>query len=129
MEYNIIFMYNKQMLAYLIERENEEMLRTLARTLSLPDGQLCRIEVYRIVWLWFDRLVAYEFAPSELEILALAVKCSEEENLSLGDALGCVIDYLVQTWEQSSLDITDDALEALAARKALTEFSKRRKSQ
>ena len=46
------------MLTDLIERDNEERLRVSSRSLEFPDGETRRIETYRLVWRWFDHLIA-----------------------------------------------------------------------
>lgn len=117
------------MLDYLIERENEEMFRTSVRRLTFPDGGTERIEVYRLVWRWYDRLIAYEFGPDENRILTLTRQCSEEEQLTLSTALGRVVNYLVESYEAMGLDTTDDPLQLMVARQRVERFRKGRRRQ
>ncbi len=118
--------YIKAMLNYLVERENEEMFRTTVRSLTFPDGETCRIEAYRLVWSWYDRLIAYEFGPDEDRILTLARQCSAEEDLPLSDALGRVVNYLLESYESMGLDVTDDPLELNLAQQPISQFHNRK---
>lgn len=113
------------MLEYLIEREREENFRTSPRTLTFPDGETRRIEAYRLVWTWFDRAIAFEFGPTEDQILDTALKCAAEENLPLDQALGRVLNYYVQSGEAAGLDYTDHNLQLMLARAGVQRFHKR----
>lgn len=114
------------MIDYLIEREREENFRTSARTLTFPDGETRRIEAYRLVWTWFDRAIAYEFGPSEPDILATTLDCAKEENLPLEAALGRVLDYIVRQDEAAGMDYTDDNPELFLAKRAIRKFHARK---
>ncbi len=114
------------MLDYLIERENEEMFRTSVRCLTFPDGDTQRIEVYRLIWRWYDRLIAYEFGPDEERILTLTRQCSEEERIPLDTALGRAVNYLVESYEAMGLDTTDDPLQLMVAKEAIHRFHQRK---
>jgi len=98
------------MLRYLIERENEEMFRTTTRDIQFPDGETRRIETYRLIWIWYDRAIAYTYGPAETQILNLTLKCAAEENSHLSEALGRVLNYILKTGETQGLDYTDDKL-------------------
>lgn len=114
------------MLEMLKERETEEMFRTEVRVLECPDGEARRIEAYRLVWRWFDRLAAYEFAPDADRILHYALRAMDEEDLEIGVALGRVVDFFVEQLERQGADITDDDLEALAAKRGRQRMRERR---
>ena len=116
------------MFDYLIERQREEDFRTSTRTLTFPNGDTHRVEAYRLVWNWFDRFRAYEFGMSEAEILSFTLRCHEDEELPLGDALGRVLDYFVRDWEASGMDITDDPLELTLAKHGMQRFQERKRS-
>jgi len=53
-------------------------------------------------------------------------RCAAEENLSLSDALGRVLDHIVMTDEAEGLDYTDDNLELDAAKRATKRFHDRK---
>lgn len=114
------------MFEYLVDREMDEMFRTSSRTLTFPDGTQERIETYRLVWAWWDRAMAYEFTYSEGEFLTMVQRCAADENRSLADALGRVLDYIVMTDEAEGLDYTDDNLELDAAKRATRRFHDRK---
>lgn len=114
------------MIEYLIEREREENFRTSARTLKFPGGETHRIETYRLVWTWFDRAIAYEFGPSEEDILTMTLRCAEMENRTIDAALGRVLDYLIKQDEASGMDYTDDNIALLVGRKRLQKFNDRK---
>lgn len=114
------------MLNYLNEREQEEWFRTSTRHLCFPDGKTRRVEAYRTTWTWYDRALAYEFGPDEEEILGLTLKCAKEETLNLGEALGRVLNYVIERDEKNGLDYTDDNISLLLAKRAITEFHKRK---
>lgn len=116
------------MFDYLIERENEEMFRTSTRALIFPNGEERRVEAYRLVWRWFDRSIAYEFGFDEHEILDLTAKCEVEENLPVGQALGRVLNYVIQSAEAEGLDYTDDNLALLLAQRGIQSFGDRKRS-
>lgn len=114
------------MLSYLHEREREEMYRTSARSLVFPDGKARRVEAYRLVWSWFDRAIAYEFGPDQREILELTLKCAKEESLGLEEALGRVLNYVIQRDEVGGMDYTDDDLQLLLAKRGMEKFQERK---
>lgn len=114
------------MLEYLIKREREENFRTSTRTLTFPDGKTRRIEAYRLVWAWFDRAIAFEYGPTEDQILATTLKCAAEEGLPLDQALGCVLNYYVQNGEAAGLDYTDHNAKLLLAKTRMRQFFMRR---
>ena len=116
------------MLEYLIEREREENFRTSPRTLTFPDGETRRIEAYRLVWTWFDRAVAFEYGPTEDQILATTLKCAAEENLPLDQALARVLNYYVQSGEAVGLDYTDHNIQRLLASQAQRTFHQRKRT-
>jgi len=102
----------------LLERDKEEALRCSTRTLHFPDGQSRTIKTYRLVWRWYDHILAYQFAPVEMDILTLALKGASEENISVAEALGQLVEHIVMETEQLGGDLTDDDLENLADKKA-----------
>lgn len=114
------------MIEYLIEREREENFRTSTRTLTFPDGETRRIEAYRLVWAWFDRAIAFEFGPTEAQILATTLKCATEENLPIDQALGCVLNYYVRSGEAAGLDYTDHNVPIMLARQGVQRFHERK---
>ena len=114
------------MIDYLIEREQEENLRTSVRTLTFPDGETRRVEAYRIIWTWFDRAIAFEFGPSEDEILTTTLDCAEEESLPLGQALGRVLNFYVSSGELGGFDYTDHNLPLVLSKDAVQRFHERK---
>ena len=111
---------------YLIERENEEMLRTSVRRVHFPDGEIHSIEAYRLLWAWFDRIVTCDFGPTENELLDTVLNCSGEEKLPLNEALCRVIDYYVKLYESSGMDFTDHSLEVRVALEGIQRFHERK---
>lgn len=114
------------MLHLLIERENEEMLRPAARTLKFPDGEVRRVETYKLIWSWFDRCEAYEFTPDTDELLDNTLKCMELKGIEAGEALEQVVCYIVLSYEHEGLDITDDNIDLLVARRQMSEWHARK---
>lgn len=87
------------------------------RRLTFPDGLIREVETYRLVWTWFDHLIAYEFAPDETTLLALSLACAEEERIDLSEALARVVDHVLSETEQTVGDVTDDCLMRLTAQR------------
>ncbi len=114
------------MLTYLVDRENEELFRTAVRSLTFPEGETRRIEAYRLVWSWYDRLIAYEYGSTEDNILQATLDCSAEEGLELPDALGRVVNYMVELRESGGMDVTDDPLQLNLAQEAMSRFHSRK---
>lgn len=114
------------MFEYLVSREQDEMFRTSIRNLKFPDGKTRKIETYRLIWSWYDRALAYEHGPSKDWILNLVLKCAQEENLTVSQALGRVIDYVIKKDENDGLDYTDDNLQDLIAKQAIEKFQTRK---
>jgi hypothetical protein len=114
------------MLSYLIDRENEEMLRVSSRALTFPDGEPRRIETYRLVWLWFDRLITAPYGPDETTLLEHTLMWAEEKNRPLDQALGELVEYTVQVMEEKGMDITDDPYPLMLAREGLATFEARK---
>lgn len=114
------------MLYYLIERDKEENFRTSTRTLKFPDGETHRVTSYRLTWRWFDHMIAYEFGYSEEDILRCTTRCAETEIRELGEALGEVMNYLMQVTETEVGDITDDNIALMLAQKAGKKFNGRK---
>lgn len=103
----------------LIEREQEEMLRTSTRSLTFADGTTHAVETYRLTWCWFDRLIAYDYAPNEAHILKTVLACAAEDDLPLGPALTRVVEFFVMRTEARVADITDDNLPLLVAKRRI----------
>lgn len=103
------------MFSYLLDRDFEDGLRFDARTFVLSDGQTQTITAYRLVWRWFDRLVAYEFAPDAPDIIQTAEEIAQAGHMPLGVALGHAVARHVYELEHLGGDITDDDL-ALTAK-------------
>ena len=105
------------------------MFRTSVRDIKFPDGTIRQLETYRIVWRWYDRATEYEFGPDKDWLLNLVLKCSDEEGISIDDALGRVLDYVLQKDEADGLDYTDDKLKLLVAKQAMDRFGCRKSSR
>ncbi|MEP1932168.1 MAG: hypothetical protein ABJO52_20880 [Nisaea sp.] len=116
------------MFDYLVEREKEEMFRTSVRNIEFPDGNTRRIETYRLVWRWYDRALEYEFSPSHEWLLNTVLRCADHEGISVDDALGTVLDYIIRRDEAHGMDYTDDNLELLVAQRAQERFRERKKN-
>lgn len=109
---------------YLIAREQDEMFRTSARTLTFPDGKTRRVEAYRLVWRWFDHCAACEFALDADQLLDATLDCMAEEGLEIGHALARVVDYFVAFAEQRGGDLTDDILMLDIARPRMANWNR-----
>jgi hypothetical protein len=117
------------MLGYLLDRENEEMLRAESRTLDFPDGQTRSIQTYRLVWRWFDRLIAAEYGPSENTILQHSLMWSDKKNVPIDQALGELVDYTVHAMEEKGMDVIDDPFPLMMAREGLARFAARKEKR
>ena len=117
------------MLEYLVERENEEMFRTSVRDVDFPDGKTRRIETYRLVWTWFDRTCAYEHAPEKDWILNMTLRWADEKCLSIDEALGDLLNFMVKDAEANGMDHTDDNLMLDIGRQAIERFQKRKQNR
>ena len=113
-------------LNYLIDREREEELRTSSRSLTFPDGKSHRIETYRLVWQWFDRLRACEYSFEEDEIIAMIPRCAEFEELEYDQALVRVVGVLVGRLDREGIDVTDDTLQLDLARQQMAKWQNRK---
>lgn len=116
------------MFDYLAQRDLEEKYRTSVRELEFPDGVKRKIEAYRLVWDWYDRTLAYTFAPDADEILESTLHVAELNNMDLGEALGWVVDDYAEHIEKAGGDYTDDNLELLVAKRAMDRFHSKKKS-
>ena len=92
----------------LLERDIEEALRCSTRTLDFPDGKSRKIKTYRLIWRWYDHIIAYQFAPNEHEILSHALKGAKQENIPLAEALAQLVEHIVMETERLGGDLTDD---------------------
>ena len=113
-------------LNYLIDREREEELRTDTRALMFANGESHRIEAYRLVWTWFDRLVECDYTFDKDEIIAMVPRCADHENLDYQDALTRVVSVLVARLDREGIDITDDTLGLDIAREQLAKWNARK---
>ncbi len=103
------------------------MFRTSARSIEFPDDVTRKLDTYRLVWRWFDRALEYEFAPPKEWLLNTVLKCADHEGISIDDALGMVLDYVIRRDEsQHDMDYTDDNLELLVAKRAMERYQKRK---
>ncbi|MGB0659556.1 MAG: hypothetical protein ACPGNV_05190 [Mangrovicoccus sp.] len=103
------------MFSYLIDRDQEDNFRFSKRQLTDVDGAPLSIRAFRIVWRWFDHLVAYEFGPDAQEILNTAHKIAARQEAPLEIALGHAVAYHLYELEQMGGDVTDDNIELVAA--------------
>lgn len=126
---NTPFGYTIPMLDYLVERENEEMFRTSLRELKFPDGETRRIETYRLVWAWYDRVIVYEDVPSEEWVLQMALQWAEEKQVPIDEALGQLINFIVKEAEADGADFTDDNLHLTIARQRMAKFQERKEKR
>lgn len=114
------------MLDYLIDREYEEMLRVSSRTLTFPDGETRRIEAYRLVWSWFDRIVASSQVIDEAKLLEMTLSWANEKAVPLETAFGQLIECVVKTGERIDVDDTDDMIPLTVARDQIARFHERK---
>jgi len=114
------------MLDYLIDREHEEMLRVSSRTLTFPDGETRRIEAYRLVWAWFDRIVASSHVTDEAKLLEMTLAWANEKAVPLETAFGQLIECVVKTGETLGVDYTDDTIPLTIARDQIARFHSRK---
>lgn len=122
-------LYAVGMYDYLLEREQEELFRTSVRDIDFPDGKTRRIETYRLVWRWYDRAAEYEFGPDKDWLLNIVLKCAAEEGLSVDDALGRVLNHVIEKAESDGADYTDENLELLVAKQAMEKLQNRKKAK
>ncbi|MGJ8690794.1 MAG: hypothetical protein ACSHXZ_14890 [Gammaproteobacteria bacterium] len=115
------------MFDYLLTREQDEMFRTSVRDIDFPDGETRRVETYRLVWRWYDRAADYEFGPDKEWLLKTVLRCADHEDIPVDDAIGKVLDYVIQRDESQGMDYTDDKLELLIAKQAMDRFQSRKK--
>ena len=110
----------------LYERDRDEALRISARTFTFPDGVVREIETYRMVWTWYDRLLA---APGNLSrdgLLRDAQRHAAEKDLPLADAFACVVEAYVARWEGMGVHLTDPEFDATVAKIAVVKHVKKR---
>lgn len=117
------------MLTYLIERENEQMFRSSKRTLEFPDGETRTLETYRLVWNWFDRIVANQHAMSQDKILEMTMMWAEGKSVGLDDALAQMIECAVKEYDRCDWDLTDDTLALSEARRRMEAFQARKETR
>tara|TARA_B100002003_G_scaffold244784_1_gene271439 strand:- start:6343 stop:6699 length:357 start_codon:yes stop_codon:yes gene_type:complete len=110
----------------LFERDREDALRVSTRPLDFPDGICREVEAYRVVWRWYDNLLAYAFAADAPEILGYVLRTMEAQGCDEREALGRVVEYLVIGTEQRGGDLTDDNLPLQLARRQLEAWRTRR---
>ena len=91
------------MIDYLIERENEEILRISKRNFEFPDGETRQIEVYRVVWNWYDRIVA-DGAYDEKSTLALTLQWMDEKKVSMNDAFAQSVECILKAHDEAGWD-------------------------
>lgn len=113
-------------LHYLIEKQREEELRTSSRSIKFADGAVKRIEAYRLVWDWYDRLLACPYTFDEEEIIAMIPRCAEHEGQSLSDALTRVVSVLVGRLDRDGIDVTDNTLQLDLAREQMARWDARK---
>lgn len=101
------------MILKLLERDREEALRISSRTLTFPDGIARSVPAWRMVWRWYDALLAYEFCPSEAVLLGDVLKHTHDCKLPVGEALGQVVQTYVLFIEASGGDVTDDDMRTM----------------
>lgn len=114
------------MLDYLIERENEENLRASARDLTFPDGEIRRIETYRLVWSWFDRVKASAWGPDEETLLDMTLGWARQKSVPVDVAFPELIECVVKSAEELGMDYTDDGLALTIARQRVERFRNRK---
>ncbi len=95
------------------------------RTLTFPDGIERPVQTWRVVWRWYDHLLAYEFCPPEDVILKDVLDQSSTEAMTAGETLASVVQAYVDFIETSGGDVTDDDIETVIARKAAILKTKR----
>lgn len=103
-----------RMLSYLFERDSEEGLRLSAREVIGPDGAPRILRCYRIVWRWFDYLVAYEYGPDAAELIKTAAELAAREQATLDEALGHAVAEHLYMMEKWGADVTDDDVDLIA---------------
>lgn len=112
----------------LMERDREEALRVSIRKLDFPDGTIRDLEAYRVVWRWYDNLIAYGFAANAGEILKYVLWTMEDRGCDEGEALGLVVEYLVIGTEQHGGDVTDDNVALQIAKSQMDKWNARKSS-
>ncbi len=114
------------MLEHLIERENEQMLRTSKRSFTFPDGKKRTLEAFRVVWTWFDRIIEAE-SYTEERIVDILPGFAEDLGLSFEEALPELIELIVKAHDLCDWDLTDDTMALTMARRGIDSFYLRKK--
>ena len=112
---------------YLMEREQDNLLRTATRTLRFPDGTSRKVTAYRLCWVWFDRILGPYFGHDYDELLGFVLKCMETDGVDEGEALKRVLGQVV--WEDEvrmGVDYTDDPFLLDVARAQVAKFEARK---
>ena len=117
------------MLDRLLERDHEESLRTTKRKLDFSDGTTREIDAYRVVWRWYDNLVAYEFAPTAEELADLILRTMDHQGCDEAEALGRVVEYCVAFAEHHGGDVTDDNLLLQVAHRQMGKWRDRKRDR
>jgi hypothetical protein len=118
------------MYEHLIEREREENFRTSTRSLEFPDGETRTIEAYRLIWTWYDRIIAHPIGPDEDEILTLALETQAWDGCIFDVAIGRVVETILKDFENwpEGFDFTDDLLKSNLAKRHMAAFRERKDS-
>jgi len=114
------------MLNYLIDRENEEMLRASTRVLSFPDGETRTIQTFRLVWRWYDRLLQNSMTYNEPMVLQQALDWATNHDMPIDKALTDLVGYTIQGLECDGIDLVDDTIKLDIAKRAMERWSARK---
>lgn len=114
------------MLSYLLDRDHEHNFRFSTRKLTDAYGVERSYCNFRLIWRWFDHLVAYEFGPTVPEILHTATQIAQRQTLPLDAGLALAVATHVRTLEHLGGDVTDDNPELVARLRGALEALDRR---
>jgi len=105
---------------YLLDLEREHLLQHETRWVDLPEAGRQRVEAFRLVWRWYDHLVAFDYGLSEDRLLHFWRRCIDEEALDPATALVRLVFELVQGSARDGINIADHnlALEVAQTRMA-----------
>lgn len=111
---------------FLIERENELMLRAETRAVSLPGEPPQKVEAYCLVWRWYDRLIAGERYMSEAELMTYVRRCMDETGDAIEAALPRVVSHMVEAFDAQGVDITSDDIVGMLAKRGMARWRERK---
>jgi hypothetical protein len=117
------------MTKYLMDCEQDVLLRPETRRLTLRNGTVQSVTLFDVTWRWYDRLNMTLWADEPGRILELAENFARDEDRTLDDALASMIEFMVEDTHDLIIEMLEgDALiDIQIAQSAIQEFHKRNK--